>query len=215
MGSDRLLGARPLRFVGERHGYLAGWLPGGTIVAIPVLGDGRRLRAGSTADWFTQTLQTRLVPWEGRGILMLIPRDGAHSIWLFTDDHRADVTWYVNLEQRHRWHAHGCDTRDELLDLVCESPRAWRWKDEDELEEAVAHGVLGADDASAVRAEGERVARRIERWESPFDDGWDSWEADPSWPLPVLPPDWATSAGELTTPDASPTSPRHTFGTIT
>ena len=195
VGSDRLVGARPLRFVGERHGYLAGWLPGRTIVAIPVLEDGRRLRAGSPADWFTQALGTRLVPWEGRGILMLIPRDGAHSIWLFTDDHRAGATWYVNLEQRHRWHADGCDTRDELLDLVCDRPRAWRWKDEDELELAIAHGVLDRERALTIRAEGERVARRIEGWESPFGDGWESWEADPSWPVPVLPAAWMTDSG--------------------
>jgi len=106
---------------------------------------------------------------------MLVPRAGSHSIWLFWDDAGACRTWYVNLEQRHRWHASGCDTRDELLDIVCERPREWRWKDEDELEAALAFGVLDRERAVAVRAEGERVARVIERWDSPFSDGWDDW----------------------------------------
>jgi len=44
--------------------------------------------------------------------------------------------------------------------------------------------------AGEIRAEGERVARLIERWEPPFSDGWEDWRPDPAWPLPVLPPGW-------------------------
>lgn len=192
LGQDRFLDGRPLRFLGLRHGYVAGWLPGGTVRAAPVLADGRRLRAVEASDWFTEALASVRRPWMGYGLLMLVPLAGAHSIWLFWDDDGVFRNWYVNLERRHDWHARGCDTRDDLLDVVCDAPGRWRWKDEDELGIAVAVGVITREDAAGIRAEGERVVAAIERWASPFADGWERWRPDPGWPAPELPPDWDT-----------------------
>ena len=190
LGQDTLLGARPLRFLGIRNGYVAGWLPGGTEVADPVLADGRPLRAVEPEAWFSDDLASVRRPWSGDALVMLVPLAGAHSVWLFWDEDGAFGNWYVNLERPHVWHANGCDTRDTLLDVVCEAPRRWRWKDEDELEIAVAVGAITREDAAGIRAEGERVVAAIERWVSPFADGWERWRPDPSWPAPELPADW-------------------------
>ncbi len=178
-------GAHPTRVVGTRSGYLATWLPAGTPVARPILADGRRLRECTVEERFTLPRSSEVVPWGPSGILMLFPPEGAHSVWVFPSG------WYVNLERRHVWHERGIDTRDHVLDLWCERPREWRWKDEDELEEAIEHGHITEQYAVEIRAEGERVARMIERWEPPFSDGWEDWRPDPAWPLPNLPPDWA------------------------
>jgi hypothetical protein len=190
LGQDTLLGARPLRFLGVGNGYVAGWLPGGTDVADPVLADGRPLRAVEPEAWFSDDLASVRRPWSGDVLVMLVPLAGAHSVWLFWDEDGAFGNWYVNLERPHLWHANGCDTRDTLLDVVCEAPRRWRWKDEDELEIAVAVGAITREDAVGIRAEGERVVAAIERWASPFADGWERWRPDPSWPAPELPADW-------------------------
>jgi len=182
-------GARPTRVVGERHGYLAVWLPAATPTAVPVLADGPGLRECSLEERYTLPRSSRVMPWRGEGILMLLPRAAPHSVWLFWN---ADGFWgwYVNLERRHIWHDRGCDTRDHVLDLWCERPRGWEWKDEDELEEAVAYGIVARAHADEIRADGDRVARMIERWQAPFSDGWEEWRPDPSWPQPVLPRDW-------------------------
>ena len=190
LGQDTLLGARPLRFLGIRNGYVAGWLPGGTEVSDPVLADGRPLRAVEPEAWFSDDLASVRRPWSGDALVMLVPLAGAHSVWLFWDEDGAFGNWYVNLERPHVWHANGCDTRDTLLDVVCEAPRRWRWKDEDELEIAVAVGAITREDAAGIRAEGERVVAAIERWVSPFADGWERWRPDPSWPAPELAADW-------------------------
>lgn len=42
-----------------------------------------------------------------------------------------------------------------------------------------------------VRAEGERVIERLARRAEPFNEPWPEWRADPSWPIPELPGDWA------------------------
>lgn len=185
-----LRGARPLRVVGERNGYLATWLPPRTICANPVLDDGRPLRAVTARERFAHTRATAMQPWRGEGILMLFPRAAAHSIWTFWKDDGSFWGWYVNLERRHTWDDRGVVTRDHVLDLWCERPREWKWKDEDELEDAIEVGVASESQAAEIRAEGERVARMIEVWEPPFSDGWENWRPDPSWPLPVLPADW-------------------------
>ena len=188
---EKLGGARPVRVVGKRNGYLATWLPAGTEVAMPVLADGRPLRDVPLVDRFRLGRSTSLQPWAGPGILMLFPDAAAHSIWLFWSDDASFRGWYVNLERRHVWHERGCDTRDHILDLWCERPREWEWKDEDELADAVASDIVSPSDADEIRAEGERIARRIEQWLPPFSDGWEQWQPNPDWPLPALPDDWA------------------------
>ena len=90
--------------------------------------------------------------------------------------------WYVNFEQPLRRSPVGFDTFDEKLDLIVQPDGSYRWKDEDELEQAAALGLL---DAGAVRAEAARV---LEEW--PFPTGWEDWRPDPSWPIPQLPDGW-------------------------
>ena len=184
-------GARPTRVVGERNGYVATWLPAGTPVAMPILADGRGLRECTLEERYTLPRSSVVSPWRGEGILMLFPEAAAHSVWLFWNATGDFWGWYVNLERKHAWHERGLDTRDHVLDLWSERPREWQWKDEDELEQAVVHGIVPEAYADEIRAEGERVAGLIERWEPPFSDGWDRWRPDPAWPQPELPEDWA------------------------
>ena len=106
----------------------------------------------------------------------------AHSVYLFWDDDWALSHWYVNFEQPLRRTPVGFDTFDEKLDLIVPPDGTYSWKDEDELEQAAALGLLDAD---AVRAEAARV---LEEW--PFPTGWEDWRPDPAWPIPQLPDGW-------------------------
>ena len=99
--------------------------------------------------------------------------------------------WYVNLEQPFVRRNGAVDTSDWILDLWVHPDGTWSWKDEHEVPVAVAAGTISADEAAAARAEGERVIELVERWASPFSDGWEHWRPEPSWPVPVLPARWA------------------------
>ncbi len=98
---------------------------------------------------------------------------------------------HVNLEDPLRPSPAGFDTTDLILDAVVEPHgSAWRWKDEDELREAVRRGLFDRDDVEALYEAGRRgVAHVIER-RPPFDRDWEGWRPDPSWPLPELPGGW-------------------------
>jgi hypothetical protein len=105
-----------------------------------------------------------------------------HSIYVFWRGDEELSHWYVNFERPLRRSRVGFDTFDEKLDLIVRPDGSYEWKDEDELEQAAAVGLL---DAHAVRAEAAKV---IAEW--PFPTGWEGWRPDPAWPLPRLPDGW-------------------------
>lgn len=181
---------RPLTVVRDGPDFLVAWLAPGTPVIRPVLAGGREIRSAPLAERFRSPRQGMRSTWRGPGILKVIPRDAAYSVWLFWRRDGRFRGWYVNLEQRHlRWQR-GIDTRDHVLDIWVPGRRRWSWKDEDELQEAIDQGVVSRELAEEVRAEGRRVVRLIERWHPPFSEGWERFAPDPGWPLPELPPEW-------------------------
>jgi hypothetical protein len=118
--------------------------------------------------------------WFGEGVLMLRRTGRRHAIWLFWQRDRTFRGWYVNLEDWWRTDV-GLDAFDHQLDIWVDAGGDWHWKDEDDLAESVEAGLYTAEQAVAIRAEGERV---LEEW--PFPTGWEDWRPDPRWSTPVL-----------------------------
>ncbi len=136
-------------------------------------------------------------PWRRETLRLMFPGAG-HSTWLSWDqgEHgRVFRGYYVNLEEPFRRTAIGFDTNDHMLDIVVAPDLTWQWKDEDEFAALIEQGSYSREFGAAVRAEGERVVERIERRLSPFVDGWDVWQPDPSWGLPALPGNWLEHPG--------------------
>ena len=124
---------------------------------------------------------------------LVIATPGAyHSVRLFRAEGQEEFFgWYVNLEQPFARPPIGFDYMDQALDIVASPDLSeWRWKDEDELSEAMALGLISKERARELRAEGERVIEMMERRSPPFDGSWDGWRPDPAWPVPELPDGW-------------------------
>jgi hypothetical protein len=99
--------------------------------------------------------------------------------------------YYVNLQTPLRRSRAGFDTVEHILDVTIPPDRSsWSWKDEDELEEALAAGLFTEEDAAWFRFWGERAVEHVLLREPPFDEEWGSWRPDPAWAEPSLPPDW-------------------------
>ena len=128
--------------------------------------------------------------WEGNSVLMLTPAGAAHSFWAVWDTKWRFEVWYVNVQEPLRRTRFGFDTADNVLDVVIEPDlSSWRWKDEDELDEAVRVGRFTPEQAAAVQAEGRRAVATLEARSWPFDRDWRDWRPDPAWPRPGLPDD--------------------------
>jgi uncharacterized protein len=174
----RIWKARPWIVVHDARDELALWAPGGNEVRLPP-GSGI-----PRDDW---TLEPAVVT---TSILRLVRPGSAHAVMVFSEDD-GFVGWYVNLERPLERSRVGWDYLDLELDIFVRPDRTWSLLDEDEFEEAQRRGVISREEARAVRAEAGRVIERIERWESPFRDGWEAWRPDPEWRAPLaLPPGW-------------------------
>ena len=124
--------------VEERAGCVVLHFPRGAPARFPVDAAGREVRIPAATGW---TLAER----SGRRDALALYRRGArHSLWLFWNDDASFARWYVNFERPLLRTRLGFDVQDEKLDLVVDASGAVRWKDEDELEEAAARGLLDA-----------------------------------------------------------------------
>ena len=182
----RLWTARPATVAAVREGLTAVYIPPGTAFKVP---------AATTREEILERLATgwdlRDYVWTRGRLLQLLQPGAAHAIhlWWLPPDWRFGG-WYINLQEPIRPTPLGFDFMDHMLDVVIDPDLSWRWKDEDELVQAVALGLLTPSEAAAIRGEAERVIRLLDARESPFSDGWEHWEPDPTWPIPGLPAGW-------------------------
>lgn len=187
---------RPVRVVRDDADGLVAWLAAGTPLLRPVLADGSDLRTVPVAERFDvegHGRANRLGVWRGHGILKVAPAGAPWSVWLFWNDD-GFRGWYVNLESVHQRGDHELVTQDHVLDVVVTPDREVRRKDEDELAAAVTVGRFTAAEAAAFEQDAADVEDVVRRWGPPFCAGWESWAADPAWPLPQLPPAYVESA---------------------
>jgi hypothetical protein len=172
---------RPVTVVRDKPDLVALHIAHGTMWKRPVARDGRRLRLPAEDWWLEDAV------WQGSTLRLTRPCD-AHSVEVLRDAAGRFVCWYINIEEPMRRSPLGFDYMDHALDIVVSPDLArWRWKDEDELAEGVAKGVFSADQARAIRAEGERALERLLAREPPLDEPWQDWRPDPAWPVPALP----------------------------
>ena len=179
----RVWGARAATIVEDREDQTTFFVPAET-VRMTAMRDGTALRIPQDgyelARRTTGELPVLSFGW---------PEIAFGTLLFFDPDGRAR-NWYVNLQEPLRRSDLGFDFLDLKLDVVVELDGTWRWKDEDELAEAIELGLLRAEDEAHLRAEGERAVRQILGREPPFDRDWTSWRPDPEWPAPSLPSGW-------------------------
>ncbi len=180
---DRIFVARPAVVVEDEPERLAFVVRSRARCGTPVDDDGAELRVPDR-PW---RLEVR--PRGPNDVLSFAWPDTPYAVLRWRAPHGA-YAWYVNLQEPLRRTSLGFDTTDHALDAIVELDGSWRWKDEDELAEAVGNGLFTAAQAAFFRTEGERAVERILRRKPPFDRDWTSWRPDPSWPTPELPEGW-------------------------
>lgn len=182
----RIWSARPALVVRDEEDLHVFCVLPGTRWKAPARRNGTPLRLPED-DW---RLIDRL--WSGHRILSLARPGVSHAVLLLWEQGTDEFAgWYVNLQEPLRRTEVGFDYFDHALDARISPDRSsWEWKDEDELEEAVARGIFTARQARAFREEGERAVRRILEREPPHDEPWEDWRPDPAWPVPRLPSGW-------------------------
>jgi predicted RNA-binding protein associated with RNAse of E/G family len=141
-------------------------------------------RAEVLRDMVAGREQTAILPWHTNRIVWLMPFGAAHAIGHFWNDASDEFAgYYINLQAPLRRTPIGFDSFDHVLDIVVAPDGTWRWKDEDELEEAIRIGLFTPDEAADIRAEGERVIARLTGL---LPTGWENWRPAPHWSVSTL-----------------------------
>ena len=190
----RVWAARPMRVVEDSGEFLALWFPRQTRWKVPRTPP-TRPRPETRAERFATMLELedwvlRDFEWDVDSLWLVRP--GAwYAVRVGWRDGWEPWGWYVNFERPARRTPQGVQTMDLMLDVIVETDRSWRWKDEDELDALVAAGLFDDATAARVREEALSVIDRVEAGASPFGDPWPDWRPDSAWTLPELPPGWA------------------------
>ena len=181
----RIWSGRPYTIVEDNPQRLIIYMGVGVRWMRPVRRDSSAIR-GRELHW---TLREAVWPIEA---LRIVTPGRHHSVLLlWTEGFREFLKWYVNLEDPLTRSAVGFDYLDQFLDIeIAPDLSAWNWKDEDELEDAVANGLMTPQRADLIRAEGIRVIETLDKKAPPFDEQWHLWRPDPQWESPGLPDGW-------------------------
>ncbi|HEY3507479.1 MAG TPA: DUF402 domain-containing protein [Actinocatenispora sp.] len=194
-----LMTVSPVRVVRHDDDGLLTWTASGTPRWLRADPAGRALRDVPRAQWPAEFTEGA---WFGAGVLVLSRPGVDHSVWWFSDDTGGFAGWYVNLERNVLWtdgDTVGIDAVDQELDGWVTPDRTWHWKDEESFADKTGDPAFwSADEAAAVRAEGERVRALATAGAAPFDGTWCDFRPDPSWALPARP------SGGLDRPPALP-----------
>lgn len=171
----------PVTVISDQSVFVATYLRKGTTFQGATTQEGAAVRL-PVGEWtLTESIWTRDV------VRLAFPRK-AYSLLAFLDEKSTQVAhWYVNLEKSFQRHNKGYDFTDLFLDVVISGDLAeFRWKDEDELMEAIDARLLSEEEADDARKVGQQVIHLARAKGSPFSDGWESWKPNPDWPIPRL-----------------------------
>lgn len=169
----------PVTVVRDEQDLLALYTPGGTVRKRPADGEGRYLRLPDV-EW---NLVDEVCM---RDSLRLVKPGAYYSVLLlWTAGQREFLGWYINMENPLRRTPVGFDYLDQVLDIVVSPDRQkWYWKDEDELLEAQACGLISEQKAEMLRREGERAIESVRFGLPPFNGDWENWRPHRDWSGP-------------------------------
>lgn len=162
--------------VEDRDELIALYTPPGSEAHVAVAPDGTLLRM-PVSDWTPAPHPTGAME-----VLGLHVPGTQHSVLAIFDPRPGYAPWYINLESDLARTDGGFEYEEHVLDIVIERDlTTWRWKDEDELEEAVELGLFTPEQAAEFRAEGERALEWLLSRRPPYKRDWLSWCPPREW----------------------------------
>ena len=184
----KVYSAKPMIVVRDDSDLIALYIPPGTLFKQPTTLDGSRVTPTAVANG-SWKLSDAIWRGPNDSIRLVVPGE-SYSVIPSWDQRRKLRFWYINLEQPLCRTAFGFDFLDQILDIIVSPDMStWRWKDEDELNEARTAGLVSDQDVCEIRGKGLRAVEFLKGRSSPF-PVWEQWLPDPGWSTPTLPVDW-------------------------
>jgi predicted RNA-binding protein associated with RNAse of E/G family len=129
--------------------------------------------------------------WHTNRVLAITEPGKYYSIMLFWNHERNEfIGYYVNFQLPFLRSHCGIDTLDLDLDIDIDPDLTFKWKDEDDYQNAIYHGLITLEWIQGIESAKPEIFERLEKRQYPFDGSWLDWKPDPSWSPPKLPENW-------------------------
>lgn len=96
--------------------------------------------------------------------------------------------WYIDFQLPPDPTPTGLATKDLVLDLWINPDRTWEWKDQDDLEVAIAEGIVDPRCRAQLDREADEILAELHDRRPPLSEEFSRFEPNPAWAHPVLPP---------------------------
>ncbi len=148
--------------------------------------NGKRRWYFMNEDW-----QLAKYTWQANRLLLLFEPEKYYSTILFWNHESNEfLCYYINFQLPFRRNDCAVDTLDLDLDLIIRPDFTYEWKDEDDYQKAIEHGLISAKWIQGIEEAKPEIFNRLEKRQYPFDGSWLDWKPDPSWSPPTLPENW-------------------------
>ena len=129
--------------------------------------------------------------WHTNRLLLIVEPNKYYSTILFWNHASNEfICYYMNFQSPFQRHACGIDTLDLDLDLVINPDLSYEWKDVDEYQRAIEHGIISQDEILGIESAKQEILEKLEKRQNPFDGSWLDWIPDPAWKPLTLPENW-------------------------
>ncbi|HJS17604.1 MAG TPA: DUF402 domain-containing protein [Anaerolineales bacterium] len=165
-------------------------LPGTECIADENYPQGKR-KGKRRWNFKDQDWQLEKYTWQTNRLLLIFEPGNYYSTILFWNHQRNDfLCYYINFQLPFKRNHCAVDTLDLDLDLIIHPDFTYEWKDEDDYQDAIEHGVILPEWTRCIEDAKLDVLERLEKWQYPFDGSWLDWRPDPAWQPPKLPENW-------------------------
>jgi len=129
--------------------------------------------------------------WRTNRLLLLFEPNKCYSTILFWE-HASDkfLYYYINFQVPFQRGDYSADTLDLELDLIINPDFSTEWKDKDDYQKAIDHGLISTEWMQCIQSAQPEILDKLEARQYPFDGTWLDWTPDPNWAAPKLPKDW-------------------------
>lgn len=129
--------------------------------------------------------------WHTHRLLALVEPQKYYSIMYFwREESNEFLCYYINFQLPLRRTDDGIDTLDLDLDLIIHPDFSYEWKDIDDYQSAIEHGVIFSEWIHGIEEAKQELFEKLEQRHYPFDGSWLDWKPDPTWSPPTLPENW-------------------------
>jgi len=148
--------------------------------------NGQRRWDFKDTDW-----QLKRTTWKTNRFLSITEPDKYYSTLLFWKHASHEfLGYYVNFQLPFRRSHCWVDSLDLDLDIVIRPDLSFEWKDVDDYQQAIAHGLIAPEWMQYIEESKLEIFERLEKREYPFGGSWLDWRPDPNWISPSLPENW-------------------------